>query len=402
MPSLPVLVVGLGLFGSCAWIWHFFRWLGRRDRVRRLIDQCDAQPDGGWPRLAVAFAARDEAASVEAATRSLLAQDYPGLEIRAVDDRSADATGAILDRLADEDARLRVVHIRELPDGWLGKTHALQQVSEETDAPWLLLTDADVIFAPGALRRAMSFAVREGADHVTVAPAVPTRDFGERLFLSIFDAVMALGYPIWRVEDPKDRTGLGAGAFNLLRAERFRDIGGFRRLALSVDEDMQLGRTMKAAGGKARLLLGEGAVSVRWQTGLWGLVRGLEKNFFAGAHYRVSESLAIVGLILCLGVAPFGVIALGPPWCGAVAVAGIAAAGVAIEVYGRQNGIRWFYALALPVSSTLFAFTLLRSAWLTLARGGVVWRGHLYPLGALRAHVRHRDAWLREVWRSTW
>jgi glycosyltransferase involved in cell wall biosynthesis len=399
-PSTTILTA-LGLLGAAAWLRYLFGWLRHRRRILHLIDLPADPPEGGWPRLAVLFAARDEAPHVEAATRSLLAQDYPDLEVIAVDDRSIDATGAILDRLTHEDPRLRVVHVRDLPDGWLGKTHALKSAADSTDAPWLLFTDADVVFAPGVLRRALAFAVRAGADHVTVAPVVPTESFGERLFLAMFSSAFAIGYPIWRVENPDRRAHLGVGAFNLVRAERFHDIGGFRRLALSVDDDMRLGEALKAAGGRPRVLIGDRAVTVKWHNGLWGMVRGLEKNFFAVAHFRLGEAVLDALLLLAIGVGPYALLLVGPTWCRILGAAAMASAVVAIRQNGRQNGIPWPYAFLLPLSALILVFTLVRSTWLTLARGGVVWRAHLYPLRQLRAHFRLRDAWLREVWRST-
>ena len=83
------------------------------------------KPPTAWPKVSIIVPARDEAAKIEAAMRSKLAIDYPNFELIAVDDRSQDATGPILDRLAAEDSRLRVIHLDSLPEDWLGKSHAM-------------------------------------------------------------------------------------------------------------------------------------------------------------------------------------------------------------------------------------------------------------------------------------
>jgi len=90
------------------------------------------------------FAARDEEKKLPGALATLVAQDYPHLEIVAVDDRSSDATSRILDEFAASHSQLRVVHVRELPPGWLGKPHALQKAYEASTGEWLIFTDADV------------------------------------------------------------------------------------------------------------------------------------------------------------------------------------------------------------------------------------------------------------------
>src|SRR5581483_9986381 len=278
------------------------------------------EPAGGWPSLAVAFAARDEEADVGRAARSMLALDYPNLRVVAVDDRSTDATGAILDALAAEDGRLVVVHVRELPPGWLGKCHALQAAADAVGdgADWLLFTDADVVFAPDALRRAVAFALSERADHVTVAPGIPTEGPGERLFLVMFLSALTVHAAGWRIEDDESRPSMGIGAFTLVRAEVFRAIGGFRRLALSVDDDVQLGRAIKWAGYRSRIILGAEAVRVRWQVGLGGMIRGLEKNFFAAARFRLALALMAIFPFAALGIAPFVGMFVGPWWSRAV------------------------------------------------------------------------------------
>ena len=109
------------------------------------------------PPVSVIVPARDEEAKIEPCLRSLLAMEYPDLEILAVDDRSGDTTGQIMDRIAAEDPRVRVLHIKELPPGWIGKTHAMHQAVQRARGTHLLFTDGDIRFAPRALNLAMSF-----------------------------------------------------------------------------------------------------------------------------------------------------------------------------------------------------------------------------------------------------
>src|SRR2546423_821839 len=156
-------------------------------RAARLAARlADLSPDGAglMPPLSVVVPALNEEATVEAAMRTLLALDYPDLEIIGVDDRSTDETGAILDRLAAEDARLRVTHVRELPPGWLGKNHALHVGSAVARGEWILFTDADVHFERDALRRAVRYAVYRRLDHLVVVPQVLLAGFWETLFVS--------------------------------------------------------------------------------------------------------------------------------------------------------------------------------------------------------------------------
>lgn len=396
------VIAALGLSASCVWLGVWLGVLSRRGKAIWLAEVGDGAPNGKWPSLAVIFAARNEERSVGRATRSLLAQEYPGLEVIAVDDRSTEATGAILDALAAHDPRLRVIHVRELPPGWLGKNHALQTAADATDADWLLLTDADVVFAPGILERAVAWAVEQQTDHLTVAPDVPTETVGERLFLAIFRLMFALYSPIWAVENRARGAHLGIGAFNLVRAGAFRAIGGLRRLALSVDEDMRLGQALKAAGFTTRVMFGGDAVSVRWQIGLRGMIHGLEKNFFAALNFSLPKAF-LGGLVLMwVGAGPHVGLFAGPWWSRAGCLAGVAAICALLNMTRSwQGGLAWYYGLSLPLSALLCTFALARSVWLTLRRRGVQWREHLYPLGELRAHVRHREEWIREVWKST-
>jgi hypothetical protein len=394
---------GLGVAASLFWMVQLVESVRYRARAVWLGRVAPDPPgtEGGWPLVAIIFAARNEAAMVEQATRSLLAQDYPELSVIAVDDRSTDGTGPILDALATGDGRLRVVHIHELPAGWLGKTHALHSAAETASSRWLLFTDADVVFAPDTLQRAIALAERCRLDHLAVVPDVVTESPGERIFLAMFLLMFNAYAPPRKVSHQRSKVSAGVGAFNLVRADPFRAIGGFRHLALSVDDDMRLAQALKYAGYRNGIALGKGMVSVRWQIGLGGMIRGLEKNFFAGAEYRLTiVAVAVIGL-LAIGAGPHVGLLVGPWWSRAVSALGITAVALILALMRGAGGVAWYHALLLPLGALACVVALIRSAALAVHRGGIRWRDHHYPLEELRAHVRLRNQWTRAVWRST-
>jgi glycosyltransferase involved in cell wall biosynthesis len=337
------------------------------------------------PRVSIVVPARNEEMMIEPAVRSLLALDYPDYELVVVDDRSDDHTGAILDRLKDEfGARLTVVHVRELPAGWLGKTHAMWKAAEQASGDWLLFSDADVVHAPEALRRAVAYAVQEQAAHMVLLPTMEMKSVGERMMISYFQAMFIFAHRPWKVRDPKSKDIMGVGAFNLVRRDAYEKIGTYRAMRLSVVDDMRLAEKIKEHGFASRVAFGEGMVTVRWAVGAAGVVQNLTKNFFAHLRYNLPLALfaAIAMLWLHLG-----------PWLGTAFASGWARLGYAValgclvSVYvamGRRTKIGIGYVLLHPAASVLMAYTLLRSTILTLGRGGVVWRGTFYPLVELK------------------
>ncbi|HZO88357.1 MAG TPA: glycosyltransferase family 2 protein [Chthonomonadaceae bacterium] len=339
------------------------------------------------PRLSVLVPACNEAATVERAMLSLLALDYPALEIIAVDDRSTDATGAILDRLAAANPRLRVIHIRQLPPGWLGKNHALQVAGEHATGAWFLFTDADVVFAPDALRRAVAYACTHDIDHLAVAPHCETHGFWEKLFVSYFGLMFSFHVRPWDVPDPNKPAYAGFGAFNLVRAAAYRQFGGHRALPMEVADDMKLGKVIKRHGFRSAILEGGEEISVRWVIGFRGVLDSLTKNAFAGFEYRLGPMLASVAGLAVTGLYPAAALFL-PPWPTRL----LAAATLLAMLFGaglmrRLSGASAWYGLAYPLATLIFISIILRSTWRAYRQNGIVWRGTLYPLEELKKGV---------------
>jgi glycosyltransferase involved in cell wall biosynthesis len=344
-------------------------------------------PGDALPRVSILVPARNEEEMIEAAVRSLLAIDYPSFELVVVDDRSEDSTGAILDRLqAESRGRLNVVHVRELPPRWLGKTHAMNEAAKIATGDWLLFTDADVVHAPNLLRRAVRYAEREQAAHLALLPTMQSESVGERMMNMAFQAMFLFANRPWKVRDPKARDVVGVGAFNLIRRQAYEQIGTFESMRLSVVDDMRLSQKVKEAGLPARVAIGEGLLSVRWAVGVWGVVQNTTKNFFAFLRYNLPLALLAVCGTLWLNLGPWLGTAFSTGWARAGYAAALACLFAVYFGMGRRTGISMAYVLLHPVATLLMAYAVLRSTVLTLARGGVVWRGTFYPLSDLKAN----------------
>jgi glycosyltransferase involved in cell wall biosynthesis len=398
---LLFLLIWLLAFG---WLWQWLQWLRNFPQIQDL-HQLDLHQlpvsnprfqrfgDGDLPRLTVVVPACNEATSIGTTLRTLLASQGVAVQIIAVNDRSTDETGKIMDAVAaensskDREASLEVIHIQTLAPGWLGKPHALDRAVQSATADWLLFTDGDVVFAPEAISLAMRYALAESADHVVLMPDWTMKSYGEAAMHGAMHALSTWTFRLWRVADPATRDFLGVGAFNLIRRSTYDAVGGFEALRMEVLEDLRLGWKVKRAGYRQRVVLGPGLAAVRWSEGAWGVVRNLEKNLFALYRYNVPLTL-----VACFGLAvqillPLAALLFGdsPTRLGALV---LYAAVAGIYVASRKvTRVKPWYVVAYPVAASLFLFAMLRSMTLALLRGGVVWRGTLYSLKELRKHA---------------
>jgi glycosyltransferase involved in cell wall biosynthesis len=376
---------GLLVFGFIAFFWltHGLRVAYGAFRLPWLRDFAPAA-DAECPRISLLFAARDEEEKLPGALATLMEIDYPNLEVIAVDDRSNDATGQILDEFAAAHPRLRVVHVTDLPQGWLGKPHALQKAFESSTGDWLLFTDADVRFKPDSIRRAIALVKQRNLDHLSLFGDVEMIGFWEKVLITFFVFLFHIASDPYRVSNPHSRFYVGVGAFQLVRRSAYEASGTHRRLAMEVIDDMKLGKIIKQSGFRSGVGIAQDSVAVRWHAGVGNLVRGVTKNFFAGAGYNLGVvALGITGLLL-LNVAPFFGVLLGHGWIRIFAAAALALilcfhTGVAVTM--RVSPL---YSLTHPLGALLLSYMLLRSTFVTLKQGGIVWRGTFYPLEELK------------------
>ena len=354
--------------------------------LRAMPSLDDAVPlaDSECPAVSVLFAARDEAANLPGALATFLALDYPRYEVVAVDDRSEDATGAILESAACADARLKAVRVDSLPSGWLGKPHALQEAYEHSTGEWLVFTDADVHFAPGLLRRALRVAQEQGWDHMPLLGAPKMFTAGEKIAMTFFGVALMAGTRPWSAMDPLSGGYAGVGAFQLVRRSAYEKLGTHRRLAMEVIDDMKLGKLAKQAGVRSGIAKAGAAVSVHWHVGLGNLVRGTTKNFFAASRFKLRVAALHIFGMLVMCILPAMSLPFVHGWTRVVAAV---AAGVPLVIAGavaREFKISPAWAFTYPVGALIFVWMLTRSAIVTLWQGGIVWRGTFYPLEELK------------------
>jgi cellulose synthase/poly-beta-1,6-N-acetylglucosamine synthase-like glycosyltransferase len=356
----------------------------------RRLEQLDDEPRE-WPLVSVIVTALDEEATIEPALRTLLASSYPNLELIAVNDRSRDGTGAVIDRLAGEDSRLQPIHITELPSGWLGKVHAMSRGAERARGEWLLFTDADVHFRDQVIERVIAVVERERLDHFTLWPNLLGRTVPLRAALIAFTTNLLILLRPHRLGGEHSRGFVGVGAFNLVRRSALSQTPGLQWLKMEIVDDTGLAKMMVEQGFRSSWRSAGESLTVEWYPSIHTMIRGLEKNMYgAFSHFRLSIFLAKFVLIVPFILAPYVAVFSFSPWW--LVVSGLMVFGIWWLLSGLTAAAAGFgiaEALLAPfVGAGIMFIALARSTWLTLRNRGIRWRGTFYPLKELQAGAR--------------
>lgn len=349
------------------------------------------------PLVSVLVPARNEEERVlPACIRSILSQDYGRFEVVAVNDRSVDATGPILHGIAKADARLRVLDGVEPPPGWLGKPHAMQQALVAARGEWVLATDADMIFEKSALRTALSCALLNNYDAVTLIPHIICLTFWERVFMPVFGWFMVIAMPVHRVNNPRRPEALGVGGFFLMKREWLRRVGEYAALRAEVAEDLRLAELLKQAGARLRIEYAPALISTRMQPTLREIWEGFTKNLFAGTKFNIFQTVAGGISVLLFAVVPVAVAAgcaialwagASPEWLRLLLPLSLVWA-IQVTIFAVIN-LSWnvpiAYAFTVPLGHALFVMILFNSAWRIMTGSGVTWKGRkLYERAGVR------------------
>lgn len=335
------------------------------------------------PELSIIVPARDEARQIEQCLRSLLAQDYPHVEVIVVDDRSHDDTAAIVARIAAEDPRVHLISGEPLPAGWVGKPWALHQGAQHARGEWLLFTDADTIHEPNAATASLVYARAHDIDVLSVLTEQFMVTAPERLLLPsiLWIIAFAIG-SLDAINDPANESALFNGQYILVLRRVYHAIGGHEAVRGEIAEDLELARLFKRDRRFRSALVGaNGLVRVRMYRSLREIWNGFVKNFWVGA--RDQQTLAAIGIVLLTCISPLTPVALVlalllHAWLAALVLTLAISATIAGAWPGMYRlGLGVASSLCLPVGIAVVVAIFVTSI-VRHARGGVTWRGRRY------------------------
>jgi hopene-associated glycosyltransferase HpnB len=276
----------LSILSAASLVLWLYLLLGRDGFWRaqpRFEDEAPPQPTS-WPPVVAVVPARNEAAHVGTALRSLLAQNYPGeFAVVVIDDHSTDRTGDIARALTNEGPhRLDVIEAAALPAGWTGKLWAIAQgvrhaAYEFPEVRYLLMTDADIAHAPGSLARLVAKSEAQRLDLVSLMVKLRGASFWERFLIPPFVFFFQKLYPFAAVNDATRRVAAAAGGCMLVRCEALREAGGIEAIRDRLIDDVALAQAIKARHGGGRIWLGLSATTASLRgyehlRGVWNMV----------------------------------------------------------------------------------------------------------------------------------
>ena len=384
MIALQVLLTLVLALACLAWVWFVLVASRSAHLIPRLVER-PMSPPVIWPKVSVIVPARDEGKTIVATCRNLLAEDYPDFEVLVVDDRSKDGTRPRIEVLAEHEQRLTALHVETLPDGWLGKTHAMHVAASRARGEWLLFTEADAHLTPGALRQAITFALSEAKDHLTLLPDARSGSFLVNATTAASVRSLFLSQRSWRVPENDSDAFAGIGAFNLVRKDVLERSGGLEMLRAEGVDDLALGKQIKQSGGRSGVAFGTGLVSVAGHATLKDLSQDLQRRISLLMGCRLPRTLLAASGLALMELGPWlCMLALGIPmlrFLGLLGTLCILTTSLTLAVLGRR---RILEAAAAPVGAAILVYVMLRAAVRGARQGGVHWRGTFYAADKLR------------------
>ncbi len=379
-----LVLIAAAVLAALAWVYlvagHGGFWRTDQLLPPASAGRADQAPLGrsaaSWPEVVAVVPARDEAAVLPGSLPTLLAQDYPGkFRIILVDDESTDGTADVAARLGAEAQaidvrfghRLRVISGDRLPPGWAGKVWAMAQgLLAAGEAPYVLFTDADIAYSPGAVSALVRSAQESGRVIISQMALLRADTFWERLLIPAFVYFFAQLYPFRRINKPGARTSGAAGGCMLVRRQALADAGGLDRIAGAISQRQYTGLSeiwdMVARSAYTQLRYSRAALAATVVGLAW--------------LYLLPVAATIAGLVLLVGGPGLsGVAAARASWLAAAGFVAWALMSVTYVPVLRLSRLSVLRAPCLPLIGALYAAMTISSARRHHAGRGGEWKG---------------------------
>ena len=348
----------------------------------------EPKPPERWPDIVAVIPARDEAPVIGGAVESLLRQDYPGdLRVVVVDDASSDGTADAARAGADRvgaGARLAIVAAPPLPPGWSGKLWAVHNgiAAAPVERRYVLLTDADIVHAPDALKRLVAKAEAESLDLVSLMVKLHCASFAERLLIPAFVFFFQKLYPFPWVNDREISTAGAAGGCMLVRRAALERAGGVAAIKDALIDDCALAAALKK-NGPIWLGLAEQSASVRRYPRIGDVWRMVARTAYTQLRHAPLLVLGtVLGMTLLYLVPPLALVLC--PFAGAWTAAAMGAAAFALMLYAYRPTWELYRGddpalVLLPLAALLYTVMTVDSALRHWRGQGGAWKGRTYP-----------------------
>jgi glycosyltransferase involved in cell wall biosynthesis len=383
------------LLGPGAWALFGFGMIKGRKRMNLLAKPWPPLSDP--PLVTILIPAKDEGERIAGCLRSALAQDYPAFEVIAIDDRSTDQTGQVMDELAATDPRLHVLHIKEgaLPVGWFGKSFALHNAVPTAKGKWFCFVDSDVVLEPDVLSATISVAEYKRFDLVSLLPRLESGSFWESLIVPLGGAATSAMYLLPFTNYNESKVAFANGQYLCIRRDVYEAVGGHEAVGGMFSEDVQIARRVKGMGYRPRLSVGTDYASVRMYSSPAAVFKGWARNFYAGSLGRPWRILAAIAFLFICCFSAYGAIAWGiwrelHPVTAIGGIGWLASGGIHVALMTYFLSLMYSWSGDRPILATLFPLggglmlaIFIRSLWLC-TRGKVEWRGTTYSRNVRR------------------
>jgi glycosyltransferase involved in cell wall biosynthesis len=338
------------------------------------------------PMVSIIIPAQNEAEFIEQSLSSVLSLDYDNLQVIVVNDRSTDHTRQILEKMQLDNDRLQVLHIDELPDGWIGKNHALMKGSEIANGEYLLFTDADIHFEKSTLKRVIHHVLDKKLDHLSMLFEIKVKSGLLAAMMIEAGGIFLLKFKPWEAKNPSGNHYIGIGAFNIVSSFAYQQIGTHRSISMAPLDDIMLGKCIKQKGFRQECLTGYGYVAVEWYRSVPEMIKGLQKNIFAAFNYNLALVSVSTIILAIIGLLPqFIFLATTGP--NRLLSALLILLRLLSFAYGaRKNRFPMHYAIWSLISPLAAIYTIWHATLTTLFHNGITWRNTFYPLSEIKKY----------------